>query len=291
MAEDRHTQLGKLIWSYAENGKILIGTIVFVALLVAGLIGPLVAGDPISQDLRNAYAPPFFVQGGSARHLLGTDSLGRDIYSRLVHSSQAAVYVGVFAAVASGLIGIPIGIIAGYYRGRLEEVIMRIVDMWMSFPPVLLSIALIAVLGVGLQNVVLAVTVVDWTRYARVVRGEVAGLRERDFISAAKALGGSAFHIMRREILPNVTPLLMILVTLEMRIAITVEILLSYVGLGVKAPNPSWGSMIAEGLAYIRTGWWGTVPAIIVAVVVIFALNLLGDGLRERLDPRLSLVR
>ena len=163
--------------------------------------------------------------------------------------------------------------------------------MWMSFPPVLLAIALIAILGVGINNVVIAIAVVDWTRFARVIRGETLNIREREFVEAAKAAGLTSLSIIRREIIPNILPLLMVLATIEMSIAISVEVLLSYVGLGVKANTPSWGSMLSEGLAYFRTGWWSTIFPMAALITVILGLNMLGEGIREKIDPRLQISR
>jgi peptide/nickel transport system permease protein len=276
----------------ASSKKILFGFAVLLALVVTGVFAPLLSPfDPNEQTLGRAYLPPFWLSGGDAEHLLGTDSLGRDILSRLIHGASVAVYVSVTATILTAAIGVPLGIASGYLRGRFDEAVMRIVDIWMSFPPVLLAITLISILGTGINNVILAIVVADWTRFTRVIRSEVLNIRERDFILAAKSIGFSPLQIMRHEVLPNVLPLISIIATLEMSVAITVEVLLSYAGLGVKADTPSWGSMIADGLSYFRLNPWGMLIPLAATIIVILSLNILGDGLRERLDPRLTLTR
>ena len=272
--------------------KITVGSVIFILLVASAVLAPVIAPhDPNIQRLKEAYKPPAWMEGGDWRYPLGTDSLGRDVLSRVLYGARVALYVAVLATVISAAIGTVLGLIAGYYKRFVDEVIMRFVDMWMSFPPVLLAIALIAILGVGINNVVIAIAVVDWTRFARVIRGETLNIREREFVEAAKAAGLTSLSIIRREIIPNIMPLLMVLATIEMSIAISVEVLLSYVGLGVKANTPSWGSMLSEGLAYFRTGWWSTIFPMIALITVILGLNMLGEGIREKIDPRLQISR
>jgi peptide/nickel transport system permease protein len=271
--------------------KILVSFVILLAYVLIGMSAPYIAPyDPNEQHYQDAYKPPFFTSG-DWRYLLGTDSLGRDIYSRVLYGARPALFVGVVGAFFAALIGVSLGIISGYYSVRIGEVIMRLVDIWLSLPAVVFSICLIAVLGIGLGNVAIAVIVIDWTRFARVVRSEVLNLKEREFVLAAKAIGMSGFGIIRKEILPNLLPLLTVLFTLEMSIAISVEVLLSFAGLGVKPTEPSWGSMIAEGLTYFRTSFWGACIPLIAVIIIILALNYLGDGLRERMDPRLLVIR
>lgn len=275
-----------------SSKKILFGIIILLLLVVSGGLAPWLAPfDPNEQFLGKAYLPPFWISGSLSSHIFGTDSLGRDIFSRLLYGASVAVYVAVVATLLTAAIGVPLGIASGYLRGKFDEVVMRAVDIWMSFPPVLLAITLISILGTGLNNVILAIVVVDWTRFTRVIRSEVLSIREKDFVLAARSIGFSSLQIMRHEVLPNVIPLISILATLEMSVAITVEVLLSYAGLGVKADTPSWGSMIADGLSYFRISPWGMVIPLIATIIVILGLNILGDGLREKLDPRLTLTR
>ncbi|MCL4489600.1 MAG: ABC transporter permease [Chloroflexi bacterium] len=273
-----------------RDKDLLFGAVLIGALVLAACLAPwLSPHDPNEQALGHAYQPPAWLSGDPG-HLLGTDSLGRDILSRLLYGSQVALWVAVAATSCSALIGVPVALFAGYYRGTVDEALMRVVDIWMSFPPVLLAVVLMTIWGVGTLQVILAIVLVDWTRFARVVRGEVFNLRERDFVEAARALGMSDWRIMVEEILPNLSPLLIILASLEMGLAVIVEALLSFVGLGVKAGTPSWGSMIAEGLGYFRTGWWGLAFPMAAIILVVLAFNVLGDGLRRRLDPRLTWV-
>ncbi|MEM3891978.1 MAG: ABC transporter permease [Nitrososphaerales archaeon] len=275
-----------------SSKKILFGFIILLLLVVFGGLAPWLAPfDPNEQILGKAYLPPFWVSGSLSSHIFGTDSLGRDVFSRLLYGASVALYVAVAATLLTAAIGVPLGIASGYLRGKFDEVVMRAVDIWMSFPPVLLAITLISILGTGLNNVILAIVVVDWTRFTRVIRSEVLNIREKDFVLAARSIGFSSLQIMRHEVLPNVVPLISIIATLEMSVAITVEVLLSYAGLGVKADTPSWGSMISDGLSYFRISPWGMAIPLIATIIVILGLNILGDGLREKLDPRLSLTR
>ncbi len=266
----------------------LVGGIVIGLLLCLGAaLAPWVArDDPNRQNLSAIRRPPAWM-GGGWEHPLGTDSLGRDLFSRLLWSSRVAVVVAAGAAVCAAVIGTPVGVVSGYFRGWTDTVLMRVVDVWMSIPAVLLAIALMAVLGVGLFKVILAIVLVDWTRFARVIRGEVLALREREVLEASRAIGLGPLRIMAEELLPNLVPLLIVLASLEMAIAVGVEALLSFVGLGVEAAVPSWGSMIAEGRGYLLVGWWGMTLPMLALVVTVVGFNLLGEGLRERLDPRL----
>ena len=274
-----------------SNRRTTFGFIVLLSLFFFGLTAPFLATmNPYSQNLSNGYRPPFWVHGGSFSNILGTDSLGRDLYSRLLYDFGIALYVAVVSAFSVAIIGTVIGLIAGYYRGLVDAIVSRVVDMWMAFPPVLLSITLILILGNLLNNVILAIVLVDWTRFTRVIRGEVFNIREKEFITSAKSLGFSNLRIIWQEVLPNVLPLVIILVTLEMSIAITVEVLLGFVGLGVPPGTPSWGLMIAEGLPYLQVDPWPTLIPLSIVILVVVGINLLGDGLRDRLDPRLQVV-
>lgn len=269
------------------NGKLVAGTAIVLLLVAAAVVGPALAPhDPNRQDLTAVRQPPAWA-GGSATHPLGTDSLGRDMLSRLFWGARVAVVIALASAALSALIGVPVAIVAGYCRGRVDTVLMRVVDVWMSIPAVVLAIALMAVLGLGLTQVVLAIVVVDWTRFARVVRGEVLALREREFVEAARAVGLGPLRVMAEELVPNLVPLIIVLSTLEMAIAVGVETLLSFVGLGVQASLPSWGAMIAEGRGYLLVSWWGMGLPMLALVIAVVGFNLLGEGLRERLDPRL----
>jgi peptide/nickel transport system permease protein len=269
------------------NAKLWAGAAIALLLVALAAAGPAIAPhDPNRQDLVSVRQPPVWA-GGEWRHALGTDSLGRDILSRLLWGARVAVVVAVASAAISAMIGVPVAIVAGYARGRVDTALMRLVDVWMSIPAVLLAIALMAVLGLGLWKVILAIVIVDWTRFARVIRGEVLALREREFVEAARAVGLRPLRVMAEEIFPNLVPLVIVLASLEMAIAVGVEALLSFVGLGVPAATPSWGAMIAEGRGYLMVSWWGMGVPMLALIVAVVGFNLLGEGLRERLDPRL----
>ncbi|MCS6768987.1 MAG: ABC transporter permease [Candidatus Caldarchaeum sp.] len=275
-----------------NSKKITASLIVVLVFVIMGAAAPfLPLHDANRQVLAKTNLPPFWVEGGTLEHPLGTDSLGRDILSRLMHGASVALYVAVVSTTLTGVVGTILGLTSGYLRGKTDDVIMRIVDIWMSFPPVILAIALMSVLGTGVNNVVLAIAIVDWTRFTRVVRSEVLSVREKDYVAAAKAIGFSPHYIMWKEIFPNVLPMIIVLAALEMGIAVSVEVLLSFVGFGVKPPTPSWGTMIADGLAYFRTSPYGMLFPLLTVITVVLSLNLLGEGLREKIDPRLMVQR
>ncbi len=269
---------------FLRNARVVFGVAVLLTLVVAALGAPWIAPfDPSDQDLLNTFAKPFWLDGG-AEFLLGTDSLGRDVLSRMIFSARAALTVASIAALLAGLLGTTLGLIAGYYGGRLDTWISRLVEIWMSFPSVLLCIVLAAFLGAGLHTVVIAIIVIDWTRFCRVVRAEVQVQRELDYVASALTIGLSPRQILLKEVLPNVIPLLLTLFTLEMGIAIVVEAILSFVGLS-SSGIPTWGSIIQEGRLYVHQAWWlmGLPTACI--IVAVLGMNALGDGLRQVLDP------
>src|ERR1700761_6082523 len=231
-------------------------SLVFLLFLVA-LLAPLLAPhDPIEQDLLSAQLPPAWMHGGEANFPLGTDSLGRCVLSRLIYSSRIAVSVAFIAAFLAGLIGIALGLIAGSFGGWVDQLTSRLIDVWMAFPPILLSIVLAAVIGAGLTSVIAAIVVVDWTRFARVVRAETMVQLQRDYAAAAKVLGLSRGQILRLEILPNLIPLIVTLLAVEMGIAILIEVILSFVGISVAGDTTTWGGMIVEGRQIVYQSPW-----------------------------------
>jgi peptide/nickel transport system permease protein len=268
-----------------RNGRVAFGLAVVAAMLVAALAAPWLAPhDPLEQDLLNAFQSPVW-RGGDAAHALGTDSLGRDILSRLVYGARPALIVAFVAALCAGLLGTALGLAAGYFGGRTEATISRLVDVWMSFPSVLLCIVLAAVLGAGLHTVVIAIIIIDWTRFCRVVRAETQVQKSRDYVASAVTIGLKPARIVATEILPNVAPLLLTLFTLEMGIAVVVEAILSFVGLSVSSGVPTWGGMIQEGRLYVNQAWWLMALPMACIIVAVLGLNGLGDGLRDVLDP------
>jgi len=268
-----------------RNPRVAFGVLVVLALAIAAAGAPwLSPHDPLEQDLLNSFQAPAW-SGGNAAYPLGTDSLGRDILSRLIYGARAALIVAFVAALFAGLLGTALGLAAGYFGGRLDVAISRLVDVWMSFPSVLLCIVLAAVLGAGLHTVVIAIIVIDWTRFCRVVRAEVMVQKSHDYVASAITIGLSSSRVLGSEILPNVAPLLLTLFTLEMGIAIVVEAILSFVGLSVSSGVPTWGGIIQEGRLYVNQAWWLMALPMTCIVVAVLGLNALGDGLRAALDP------
>jgi ABC-type dipeptide/oligopeptide/nickel transport system permease subunit len=244
--------------------------------------------DPLEQDLMMASLPPAWNAEGERAHWFGTDSLGRDILSRLIYGARPAMIVAFAGASLAALIGTLLGLWAGFFGGWVDVLVSRLVDVWMSFPAVLLSIVLVAVMGTGLHSVVLAIAIIDWTRFCRVVRAETQAQARLDYVTSARTLGQSRAHTLWREVLPNVLPLLLTLFTLEMGIAVVVEAILSFVGLSVSSDMPTWGGLVQEGRLYVnQTPWLLGLPIAAIALTVL-ACNALGDGLRESLDPLLS---
>jgi peptide/nickel transport system permease protein len=275
-----------------RNPRVVIGGGVCALLLLLAVCAPWIAPlDPQEQDLLSSFeAPALFglpadAAADSPRHWLGTDNLGRDVLSRLVFGARIALLVAVIAATLAALIGTALGALAGFYGGRVDALISRLVDVWMSFPPVLLAIVLVSVLGTGLWSVIAAIVIVDWTRFCRVVRAETQAQRALDYVTSARMLGLSPMRILATEILPNVAPLLITLVTLEMGVAIVVEAILSFVGLSLASGESTWGGMIGEGRLYVNQAPWLMVLPMAAMMAAVLALNALGDGLRRELDP------
>ena len=262
----------------------LILGIGFCALL-AGAIAP---HDPSEQNLLAILLPPAWATGGDVAFPLGTDSLGRCVLSRLIYGARTAMTVAVFASLGAMIIGSVLAHITGYFGGAIDWTIGRAVDVWMSFPPVILSLILMVGLGTGLDKVILAIILVDWTRFCRVLRSEVLIVTRRDYVAAARLLGFSHWQTVIKEVLPATLPLLITLVSLEMAIAVVVEAILSFVGLGVRADQAAWGQMIADARQYVYQSPWNLLLPILAIFVTVAAFNFLGDGLRRTLDVRLA---
>ena len=268
-----------------RHPRIAFGSGVLVMMLIAALTAPWLAPhDPLEQDLLNSFQLPVW-SGGDVSHALGTDSLGRDILSRLIYSARPALIVAFVAALCAGILGTALGLAAGYFGGCIDSAISRLVDIWMSFPSVLLCIVLAAVLGAGLHTVVIAIIIIDWTRFCRVVRAETMVQKSQDYVASALTIGLKPAHIVASEILPNVAPLLLTLFTLEMGIAIVVEAILSFVGLSVSSGVPTWGGIIQEGRLYVNQAWWLMALPMACIILAVLGLNALGDGLRVAIDP------
>ncbi len=259
----------------------------WLALLVlAALCAPLIAPhDPLMQDLFLGRMPPFWMDGAAPGFWLGTDSLGRDVLSRILYGARLALIVALVAGTLTCLVGATLGLIAGYYRGWPDRIISRFVDIWMAFPPVLFAILLIAVLGPGLMSIIIAIVVIDWTRFARVIRAEAMTQGAMDYVASAQVAGRTRFGTMLTEILPNVLPTIVALLTLEMGIAVIVEAILSFVNLSISTDSPTWGGMIAEGRTSVHQAWWVLVFPLITLFLTVLSFSQLGEGLKDRFDP------
>ena len=268
--------------------KIWIGGMILVLLLVCGVSAPLLAPyDPQEQRLEDRLRPPSLSLQDSRLYLLGTDNLGRDIMSRIIYGARISLLVGAATVIVAGLIGCLLGAIAGYFGDLTDEVVNKTTEIFLAFPFLLLAIALMAFLGQGLLNLILALVLSRWVQYCRVVRGEVLSLREREFILAVQALGGKDFYVVLRHILPNTVASITVVATFSMAVVIISEASLSFLGLGVPAHIPTWGSMLSEGRAYMYRAPWLTIFPGLAIFVTVFGINLLGDGLRDILDPKL----
>jgi peptide/nickel transport system permease protein len=256
--------------------------------LCAAFAGAIAPHDPAEQNLLSILLPPAWLPGGDASFPLGTDSLGRDVLSRVIYGARTAMIVAFFASTGAMIIGTVLAHISGYFGGAVDWIIGRLVDVWMSFPPVILSLILMVGLGVGLDRVILAIVLVDWTRFCRVLRSEVLIVSRKDYVSAARLLGFSHWQAIVREVFPATLPLLITLFSLEMAIAVVVEAILSFVGLGVGPDQAAWGQMIADARQYVYQSPWNLLLPILCIFFTVAAFNLLGDGLRRTLDVRLA---
>jgi peptide/nickel transport system permease protein len=275
--------------AWLRSHRVVAGLLIVALVGLAALLAPLVApNDPQEQHLVAILLPPAWSPGGDTAFPLGTDSLGRCVLSRLIYGARVAMAVAIFASLGAMLLGAVLAHLAGYCGGAVDWTIGRAVDVWMSFPPVILSLILMVGLGVGLTNVILAIVLVDWTRFCRVLRAEVMVTARRDYVAAARLVGFSHWRIVTREILPATLPLIITLVSLEMGIAVVVEAILSFVGMSVSANQPAWGQMIADARLAIYETPWNLVFPILAIFVTVLGFNLLGDGLRRSLDVRLA---
>jgi peptide/nickel transport system permease protein len=265
-------------------------TIIVVLVLVAALAPWIAPHSATEQSLPDKMRPPAWQEGGSAKYLLGTDTLGRDVLSRLIYGARVSLTVALAALLFGGGVGLVLGIVAGYVGGRVDTLIMRVVDATLTFPTILIALLLTVSLGQGLRTIVLAITLIIWARFARIVRGEVLGVKARDFVALARVHGCSHLRIMAVHIVPNVMNTFMVLLTLHIGFVIIVEASLSFLGAGIAPPTPSWGQMVSDGRSHIAGAWWLSVLPGAAIVLVVLAFNLFGDWLRDWLDPRLRQV-
>lgn len=271
---------------FVRTGGGPIGLFMLVVMTVCAVAAPLIAPhDPNAQDILNRLVKPF---SEPSEYLLGSDQLGRDILSRLIYGSRVSLLVGLSSVLIAGVVGIVLGLLSGYYGGRIDSIISWLANVQLSFPFILLVIALVAVIGAGLLNVIIVLGLASWVVYQRVVRGEVLVIREREYVEAARVIGARDAQIIVRHVLPNVLTPMIVIGTLQIGQMIIAEAALSFLGLGVQPGIPSWGSMLADGRSYLTVAWWvATIPGLAI-VVTVLAINLLGDWLRDELDPRLT---
>lgn len=272
----------------AREPRVLFGALVLGALALVAIFAPALAPfRPDDQDLLNTLMPPAWMPGGSAEHWFGTDSLGRDLFSLALYGARIAVLVGFTAPLGTALIGGTLALLAGWCGGRIDWIVLRVVEVWMSFPAVVLAMVLIVALSPSVANVIIALIFVDWTRFCRVLRAEVAVIRRRDYVAAARIAGAGPFGTVMRDVLPALMPTLITLMSLEVGIAVVAEASLSFIGLSSDVGHPSWGSMIADGLANVFTSPWGLILPIACMVLTVLATTFLGEGLRRTTDARL----
>jgi peptide/nickel transport system permease protein len=262
-------------------------TIIAVFVLAALFANVLSPADPGEQSLRQRFTPPVWDERGTWKHVLGTDRLGRDMLSRIIWGARVSLTAGVLTVLLASAFGAGVGLVAGYHGGRVDSVLMRITDATMSFPVILLALILAVTVGPSFVNVVVAIAVILWARYARVIRAQVLTLMELDFITQARIAGASARRIILRHLFPNTLNTLIVLITLQVGYVIIVEASLSFLGAGIPPPTPAWGSMIAEGRDFVTSAWWVSFIPGLAILLVVLAFNLLGDWLRDTLDPKL----
>ena len=279
---------GSRVWrKLLRNPAALAGGLILLAVIGAAVAAPWVAPhDPARQSLVRRFTPPVWTPGGSTAYPLGTDQVGRDILSRIVHGARVSLVVGVAAVAVSLVVGVVLGLLSGFRGGRVDTVIMTVVDITLSFPQLLLALAFVAALGPSLVTIIVVLGLTGWERYARVVRAEVLALREKDFVEAARAMGVGAPRMLFRHILPNTFSSIIVMSTLQVAQAILQEAALSFLGVGTGSAYPTWGQMIALGRDFVSVAWWlPTFPGLAILLTVL-AINLVGDRLRDALDPR-----
>lgn len=280
------TRSWRLAWRTLRNPLSLAGLLIIGLLILMAFIAPALAPyDPLKTDTAFRLQPP------SAEHFFGTDQLGRDIFSRVLYGARISLRIAILTAVIALVIGGPLGIVSGYFRGRVDDLLMRVTDMFMAFPRLILAMAIAAALKPTLENVVIAISLAAWPAYARLARSVTLGLREENYIEAARGIGASHWRILGRHVLPGVVSPVVIQVSLDMGGILLTAAGLGFIGFGAQPPTPEWGLMISEGRNYITAQWWvSTFPGLAISLVVL-GFNLLGDGIRDVLDPRMRGMR
>jgi len=287
---EQRQDLRRVLRELLRNKAALAGLLVLGVVAASAVLAPLVAPtDPTAQEITSRLKPPGWISPEGRFSVLGTDHLGRDILSRLIFGARISLVIGLSAVAIAGTLGTLMGLAAGYRGGRVDDLCMRLTDTMLAMPFILLALAVIAVLGPSLRNIIIVLGITSWVSYARVVRAEVLTLRTREFVAAAQVLGGGGGRIVFRHLLPNVLTPVIVIATLEVARMIILESALSFLGLGIPPPTPTWGGMLADGRAYLSTAWWlATFPGLCIMLTVL-GINLLGDWLRDVLDPRLQI--
>lgn len=284
-------RLDGMWWRQLRRLKWGVGAaIVLLVIILSAVLAPWISPhDPLVVDIRHRLAPPAWMQGGTPEHFLGTDQIGRDLLSRVIYGGRVSLIVGVSAVLLSSTIGILLGLTSGYFGGRIDWTIMTVVNVVLTFPFVLLALAVIAVLGPSLPNMIAVLGIAGWPIYTRVIRAETIALKERDFVMAGRALGMSHLRLIFRQILPNLVSAGVVIATLQVAQVIVLESFLSFLGLGVQPPIPAWGNMLGEGRVYMLNSWWiAAFPGAAIFVTTL-VINLMGNALRDWLDPHMKL--
>lgn len=285
----KKSELKRWIKQLFKSKTGIVGAVIVLFTIIIAIFAPLLAPyDPGKVAPLMRLKPPMWMEGGSIEHILGTDNLGRDILSRILYGSRVSLIVGIGAVLVSGLIGAVLGLLAGFYGGWINAIIMRTADAFLAIPTILLMLVVLAVVGPGLSTLIFVIGITNWVSYARVVRGEVLSIKEREFIKSVVAIGARKSRIIFLHILPNVISSFIIISGMSVATTIVLEASLSFLGLGIKSPAVSWGGMLSDGRQYVATAWWvATFPGLAITITVLGVI-FLGDWLRDMLDPRLK---
>lgn len=285
----RWAMIAEFWYYFRQNRGAVMGLVVFTVILLVAIFAPLVAPHSPTEQVRGAFLrPPAWQQGGSWEYILGTDAVGRDVLSRLIYGARYSLFIGLVVVTISVTLGVLVGLIAGFFRGAIDTFIMRIMDIILAFPSLLLALVLVAILGPGLMNAMIAIALVLQPHFVRLTRAAVMTEANKDYVTAAKVAGASRLRLMFRTILPNCTAPLIVQGTLSFSNAILDAAALGFLGMGAQPPTPEWGTMLAEAREFIMRAWWVvTFPGLAILITVL-AVNLMGDGLRDALDPKLK---
>jgi dipeptide transport system permease protein len=287
--ENHQSGLASFWFYFSENKGAVVGLCFFVAICLIAVFADFIAPHAPNQQYRDFFlVPPVWQEGGSWQFILGTDAVGRDMLSRLIHGSRFSLFVGIIVVVGAVTVGVTIGLIVGYVGGALDTLVMRLMDIILAFPSLLLALVLVAVLGPSLTNAIIAIAIIQQPHYVRLTRAAVLGEREKDYVTAARLAGVGPIRLMFRTILPNCMAPLIVQAALSFSTAILDAAALGFLGMGAQPPTPEWGTMLAEAREFILRAWWVvTLPGLAILMTVL-AINLMGDGLRDALDPKLK---